>query len=92
MKYFVYILVCSDNSYYTGITNNLETRMEQHRVSSDGYVSKRKPFKLIFFEEFTNVFDAIEREKQIKGWSRRKKEALIKGDWSKIIDYSKSRG
>ena len=76
----MYILLCADGSYYTGSTNNLESRLAQHQ-SGDGanHTKKRLPVQLLYFEEFDRVDEAFYREKQIQGWSRTKKEALIKG-------------
>jgi putative endonuclease len=78
-KGYMYILQCGDNSYYTGSTKYLNERLEQHR-SGEGANHTRKypPVELIYFEEFPTVKQAYEREKQIQGWSRKKKEALIK--------------
>ena len=58
----------------------------------DGYTSKRLPVELVFAYEMPSIFEAFLRERQIKGWTRRKKEALINGDWDKLIEYSKSKG
>jgi putative endonuclease len=82
-QYFVYILLCSDNSYYTGITNDLERRMDEHDngVNPTCYTCKRRPLKLVFNERFIEVTQAIAFEKQVKGWNRKKKEAIINGDW-----------
>ncbi len=81
--YFVYILECSDGSYYTGVTSNLERRINQHSSGLiKGYTSSRLPLSLVYSNRFTNVTDAITAEKQIKGWSRAKKQALNKwGFW-----------
>ena len=77
-KGFVYILQCSDNSYYTGSTTNVRLRVQQHQNGlGANYTKKRLPVKLIYFEEFTRIDLAFSREKQIQGWSRKKKEALI---------------
>lgn len=80
MKGFMYILLCSDGSYYTGSTNNLELRLAQHQ-SGEGanHTKKRLPVQLLYFEEFDRVDEAFYREKQIQGWTRTKKEALING-------------
>lgn len=80
MKGYMYILLCSNGSYYTGSTNNLELRMIQH-FNGEGANHTRKypPIKLLYVEEFDRVEDAFYREKQIQGWSRKKKEALING-------------
>ncbi len=87
---WVYILECSDKSYYTGVTNNLERRLFEHNSGiQKGYTSTRLPVRLLFSEEFNDPMTAIEREKQIKGWSRSKKEALIKNDYNLLIELSK---
>ncbi|WP_317133615.1 GIY-YIG nuclease family protein [Flavobacterium sp. GSA192] len=77
--YFVYILKCADDSFYTGITNNLERRLSEHNagIDKDAYTFKRRPVELVWFEMFTEPTQAIMIEKKIKGWSRRKKQALI---------------
>jgi len=89
-QYFVYILLCNDNSYYTGITNNLERRIQEHENGSDpsSYTCKRLPVKLVFHEPFPDVNQAIAFEKQIKGWKRSKKEAIINGDWHLLPELS----
>ena len=90
--YYVYILKCSDNSYYTGVTNNVEKRLAEHNSSdsSTSYTSKRRPVQLVYSQQFNDIMQAIELEKQIKGWSRKKKEALINEDWEKLKEYSKN--
>ncbi|MBK7630463.1 MAG: GIY-YIG nuclease family protein [Ignavibacteriales bacterium] len=76
--YFVYIVRCSDGSYYTGVTSNLEKRIAEHNSGLiKGYTSKRLPLELVYSNRFNNVSDAIRSEKQIKGWRRDKKEALV---------------
>ena len=84
--YYVYILQCSDDSYYTGITNNIERRLFEHNSGSDkkSYTYKRRPLKLVFQQDFSDVLPAIYFEKQIKGWTRAKKEALIDGDFDRL--------
>ncbi len=91
-SYFVYIIKCSDNSYYTGFTNNIERRLNEHISgrNKDCYTFNKRPLELMWFETFNDVFDAIATEKRIKGWTRIKKEALIKNDWDKIVLYSKN--
>ena len=91
--YYVYILKCSDDTYYTGFTSNLESRIEQHRQGkhSDSFTFKRRPVELVFQSEFTNVEIAIETEKQIKIWSRVKKEALIAGEFEKLPNLAKKK-
>jgi len=92
-QYFVYILLCSDNSYYTGVTNNLERRIYEHENGLDpnSYTFKRRPLKLVFHEMFYDINQAIAFEKQIKGWRRAKKEAVINGDWHLLPELSKNR-
>lgn len=87
---FVYIVECSDNSYYTGVTNNVELRVSQHNQGIDvtAYTHTRRPVVLRFFQEFTNPNEAIAFEKQVKGWSRRKKKALVVGDIKKLKEIS----
>tara|TARA_R110001592_G_scaffold36893_2_gene123616 strand:+ start:8224 stop:8571 length:348 start_codon:yes stop_codon:yes gene_type:complete len=88
--YFVYILKCSDNSYYTGITNNLERRIIEHQEGLDkkAYTFKRRSIKLAYFESFNEINYAIEWEKKIKGWSRKKKECLINDNFEKLKELS----
>jgi len=78
---FMYILTCADGSYYTGSTKDLERRLWEHQnLLGANYTRKRLPVKLVYFEEFSRIDDAFYREKQVQGWSRKKKEALISGD------------
>ena len=80
MKGWMYILLCSDGSYYTGSTNNLSLRLAQHQAGEGAnHTKKRLPVKLLYFEEFDRIDLAFYREKQIQRWSRVKKEALING-------------
>ncbi len=78
--FIVYILLCSDNSYYTGLTNDLEKWIWQHETGyfPDCYTFRRRPIKLSWFTVVESSEEASKMEKQIKGWSRNKKEALIK--------------
>ena len=78
MKGYMYILECSDGSYYTGSTIDLELRFNQHQ-SGEGanHTKKRLPITLVYFEEFDRIDEAFYREKQVQGWSRKKKEALM---------------
>lgn len=81
MKGYMYILECFDGSYYTGSTNDLELRLLQHNNGEGAnHTRKKLPVKLIYFEEFDRIDLAFYREKQVQGWSRKKKEALIMGD------------
>ncbi|MEH6706075.1 MAG: GIY-YIG nuclease family protein [Galbibacter orientalis] len=90
--YYVYILECSDDSYYIGITSNLTKRLDQHNEGffATAYTYDKRPVELKWFAEFTDANMAIEKEKQLKGWSRRKKRALIEEDWDKLVDFSKN--
>ncbi len=85
MPFHVYILRCSDGSYYTGHTDNLEVRMAQHqRGEIPGYTRTRRPVTLVFAGKVPNRVEALERERRLKGWSRAKKEALIKINWGRL--------
>jgi len=88
---YVYILKCADNSYYTGVTSNLNQRLYQHQLAfyPDCYTVSRRPVELVFYAEFTNIEFAIDKEKQIKKWSRAKKEALINGEYDAIPNLAK---
>jgi putative endonuclease len=84
--YYVYILKCSDNTYYTGITNDIERRLAEHQsgYNPDSYTFSRRPVELVYGEYFTDPKQAIDFEKQVKRWSRLKKEALINEDWDSL--------
>ena len=90
--FYVYILKCKDDSFYTGITNSIERRLYEHNVGidKDAYTYSRRPVELVWFEMFTDPNQAIMIEKKIKGWSRRKKQALIDEDWDKLVRFSKN--
>ncbi len=89
--YYVYILKCSDNSYYTGITNDIDMRLAQHKDGDNpkSYTYRRRPVKLVFCESFISPNEAIDFEKQVKGWSRKKKEALIERNWDQLKKLAK---
>ena len=90
MKGWIYILECSDKSFYTGSTNNIDLHLEQHQQGfGSNHTKKRLPVKLVYFEEFERIDDAFIREKQIQGWSKKKKEALINGKNNLLNTYSK---
>jgi putative endonuclease len=92
MKGWMYILLCANGQYYTGSTNNLERRLAQHQMGEGAnFTRKHLPVKLVYFEEFQLVSDAFYREKQVQGWSRAKKEALINGDRNKLHELAKCR-
>ncbi|SHO63914.1 GIY-YIG nuclease family protein [Algoriphagus zhangzhouensis] len=90
-EYIVYILECRDKSFYTGVTNNLERRLSEHQEGFDpnSYTFKRRPIKLVFSQKFQNIKEAISFEKQVKGWSKKKKQAMIEGNWEMLKSYSK---
>jgi len=86
----MYILKCSDGSYYTGSTKNLNRRLTQHQEGlGANHTKKRLPVELVYFEAFGRIDFAFEREKQVQGWSRKKKAALIEGAPEKLKELSK---
>jgi putative endonuclease len=93
MSAFVYILRCADGSYYTGSTRaSLEDRVGQHDSGLfGGYTARRRPVKLVFHQEFDRITDAIAAERQIKNWSRAKKEALMRGDFATLSTLARSK-
>ena len=92
MAFWVYILRCSDGSYYTGHTDNLELRLAQHQSGAlPGYSSTRLPVSLVFNQAFVTREEALVSERQIKGWSRAKKEAMMRGDWDEVSVLAKSK-
>ncbi|WP_263081270.1 GIY-YIG nuclease family protein [Endozoicomonas sp. Mp262] len=86
MAFYVYILRCSDSSYYTGHTDNLERRLAQHhaRAFPDCYTANRRPVELVYQQTFSTREEALASERRIKGWSRKKKEAMMSGDWQEV--------
>jgi len=86
-----YILRCADGSYYVGSTSGaLEKRVAEHQDGTyPGYTFKRRPVTLIWSQHFERITEAIAAERQIKGWSRVKKEALIRGDWKALSEAAK---
>ena len=90
--YWVYILKCSDGSYYTGSTSNIEKRISEHQQGEvKGYTHNRRPIELVFSENFDDVYNAISAERKIKKWTRVKKEALIDGDFKLLHKLSECR-
>ena len=89
-KGYMYILECSDGTYYTGSTKDLMRRLEQHQ-SGEGanYTAKRLPVKLLYYEVYDRIDYAFNREKQLQGWSRKKKDALINGDEQLLSELAK---
>ena len=92
-KSYVYILRCSDNTYYTGVTSNLDKRLSQHESGfyKKSYTHQRRPIELVFYSEFTDINIAIEKEKQLKKWSKAKKEALINNEYDSLINLAKKK-
>ena len=90
---YVYILQCADDSYYTGVTSNLDKRLTEHQSAKhpESYTAQRLPVELVFYAEFTEINHAIASEKQIKDWSRAKKEALIAGRYEDLPNLAKKR-
>jgi putative endonuclease len=91
-SFYVYIIACSDDSFYIGVTSNLGKRIDEHNsgLYPKAYSFKRRPVVLKWFQEFTDSFSAFQVEKQLKGWSRKNKIALIEEDWDNLVKYSKN--
>ena len=93
MPFYTYILRCSDGTYYTGHTDNLDARMAQHGDGAgSAYTSKRRPLELLWATDCQTREQAFELEKQVQGWSRAKKEASMRGDFSALPGLSRSGG
>ena len=90
--YYVYLLNCKDDSFYVGMTSNLEERLLQHNTGKfpDAYTFNRRPVELMWAQQFIDPNTASELEKKLKGWSRKKKSALILKDWDKLQKLSKN--
>ena len=91
-QYFVYILHCNNGAYYVGITNDLERRVYEHQngLNHKAFTHDKRPVNLVFHERFGDVNQAILFEKQVKGWRRAKKEALINRQWHLLPELSKT--
>ncbi len=91
--FYVYILLCSDKTYYTGVTSNLENRLQKHQSGylKNSYTYFRRPVKLEYFAIFTDPSIAFQFEKQIKKWSQKKKQALIDGEYEKLPNLAKKK-
>ncbi|MBI1205392.1 MAG: GIY-YIG nuclease family protein [Rhodopseudomonas sp.] len=95
MGAYVYMLACSDGSYYVGSAtgSDLNRRIDEHQSGErPGYTQSRRPVRLIWSDYFDRVTDAIAVERRLKGWSRAKKTALAKGDWDSVRHLAKRRG
>jgi len=90
--YFVYILRCADGSLYVGQTTNIKNRIETHNAGKGAaFTSKRRPVALVYMEGHETRPDAVRRERQLKRWTRKKKEALIRGDFDRLRALSVRR-
>jgi putative endonuclease len=94
MTAFVYMLRCADGRYYVGSTRqSLEGRIAEHNAGTfGGFTKSRRPVELVFHEPFERIDDAIASERRIKGWSRAKKEALMRGDWESLRRLARPAG
>ncbi len=92
MDFWVYMVRCSDGSFYTGHTDNLEMRINQHQSGAfpSCYTFKRRPVELVFVQEHATREEALSSEQQIKGWGRKKKEAMTRGDWAEVSRLARS--
>jgi len=90
--FWVYILRCADHSYYTGHTEDLDRRIAQHEAGDipSCYTFKRRPVVLVFCQPCVTREEALSAERQIKGWSRKKKEAMMRGDWAEVSRLARS--
>ena len=92
MAFHAYMLRCADGSFYIGHTDDLELRMAHHvHGTFGGYTARRRPVTLVWTENFPTRIEALEAERQLKGWSRAKKLALIEGDWDRISVLARNR-
>lgn len=90
--FYVYILKCNDGSYYTGHTDDIERRLAEHiKGSGPSYTITRLPINLVYLQDFQTREESIAAERQIQGWSRKKKEALIQNDWQALKKLSNSK-
>jgi len=93
MSFYAYMLRCSDGSFYVGHTDNLETRFYMHCEGLlPSYTKTRLPVELVWSAEFPTRYEALQTERQIKGWSRAKKAALIRSDWAALSRLARSHG
>jgi predicted GIY-YIG superfamily endonuclease len=92
VAFWTYILRCADGAYYTGHTDNLEVRIAQHQSGDiPGFTRDRRPVGLVYSAEFQTREEALAAELRIKGWSRKKKEALMREDWVALNRLSKGK-
>jgi predicted GIY-YIG superfamily endonuclease len=92
MAFYAYILLCADGSFYTGHTDQLEHRIADHQVGRfGGYTRSRLPVRLVWSQDFATRYEALSAERQIKGWGRAKKQALIDGEWERLSALARNR-
>lgn len=93
MSFYTYMLRCADGSYDLGHTDDLERRLASHATGEfPGYTRSRRPVQLVWTEMFDTREEAFERERQIKGWTRRKRQALAPSDWGALQELARARG
>jgi len=92
MSFWVHILRCADSSYYTDHTDNLEKRIAEHQAGAlHSYTFYWRPVTVVYCETFTTREEALACERRIKGWSRQKKEAMMRGDWAEVVRLAKGK-
>ena len=91
-NFYIYILKCNDDSYYVGHTDDIDKRIAEHESNAyDCYTSMRLPIKVMYVQTFATRAEALEMERLVKKWSRKKKEALIENNWSKLTSLAKKK-
>ncbi len=87
------MLQCRDRTFYVGVTNSIDRRLAEHQtgIHPECYTYDRRPVSLVFVAEYRYILDAIDRGKQLKGWSRQKKQALMQEEWSMLHTLSECR-
>ena len=87
---YVYMVKCSDDLYYVGVTNDINRRILEHNegTNTDAFTFKRRPVQLVYWQDFSDYNQAIDWETQLKKWSRKKKEALIAEDWERVKELA----
>lgn len=91
MAFWVYMLECADRSFYVGHTDNLEQRIACHQAGEiPGYTAERLPVSLVLAQAVESREQALNLERQLKGWSRVKKQALLAGDWPRVSALAKN--
>ena len=92
MAFWAYLLRCADGSFYAGHTDDVEKRIGEHMTGAcGGYTATRLPIELVWSQECSTRIEALSFERQIKGWSRAKKEALIRGNWEELSRLAKGK-